>query len=64
MPMPVMQVRVVNVPVNERSVPMHVRVRLARRIVGIVLVLMMGVVNVAMLVNQLIVLVFVFVAFG
>jgi hypothetical protein len=50
MAMAVMQVRVVRVPVHERGVPVPVGVRLAGRIGGRVLVLVMFVVTMPMLV--------------
>lgn len=50
MAMAVMQVRVVRVPVHERGVPVRVGVRLAGRIGGSVLVLVMFVVPMPVLV--------------
>ena len=62
--MPVMQVRIMQMPVNERCVPMHVRMRFAGKIAGRMLVLVMGIVNVAMLVDEFLVRVLVLVTLG
>jgi hypothetical protein len=51
-PMPMMQVRVVRMAVAKRRMAMPMRVRLACGIAGGVIVLMVGVVNVAVIVDQ------------
>ena len=48
--MSVVKIRIVRMPVNERPMPVTVGVRLARRRVGVVLVLMMKVVPMPVLV--------------
>ena len=62
--MPVVEVRVVGVPVRDRRVPVAVRMRFARRITRGVFVLVMEVVDVAMGMLQRFVRVFVVMRLG
>ena len=62
--MPVVEVRVVGVPVRDRRVPVTVRMRLARRVSRGVFVLVMEVLDVAMGMVQRFMRVFVIVRLG
>lgn len=60
----VMRIGHVRVPVPEAAVPMWVCVRLARWVIGAVLVLMMRIMHMGMRVREHLVLVFMFMIFG
>ena len=62
--MPMMRIRVVWMRVHQRLMLVPVRVRLARRIVGAVGMLMMGVMAMAMRMHHRLMRVFVFVTLG